>query len=240
LPKRVREISGNKKMKINKKLLQKFIKEEVGVFMAEGYGEKPHRATTMQQIARAGHRVAGPPDPPIPVKDTIGQTIQDTERDFRNAQLKAIEKRKPKTPKEEKWADEDERQAIADEFGVDLELEEERSLKEGPYGGAIPDPRPAATPGYGATKVYLMNPESLEITKKEIEPKIIEIFKTAGIDKSNAYELLGLVQKDLENQLGDFDYEYGETPPDNPSLAEGKKHPVRIRVRASKRQSVAK
>jgi len=113
--------------------------------------------------------------------------------------------------------------------------EEIEALGEGPYGGAIPDPRPAPTPEYGATKVYLMNPQSLEITKKEIEPKIIEIFKSAGIDKSNAYELLGLVQKDLENQLGDFDYEYGATPPNNPSLAESRKHPLRVRVRASKR-----
>ncbi len=113
-------------MKITKLKLKEIIKEEIKALL-EDYRKR------LPRYARTPHHVAGPPSEPIDVKHTIGQTIQDTEKDFRNAQLKAIEKRKPKTPEEKAYQDKIDRQAIADEFGVDLELfdDEEEGLERG-------------------------------------------------------------------------------------------------------------
>ncbi len=113
--------------------------------------------------------------------------------------------------------------------------ESKRPIKE-LYGAPIPPPKPMATPQYPGNEVVLLNPEQLEIMKKTVEPEIIQVLKNHSLSKSNGYELLAIITKDLSNQLGDFNYEYEKAPDTNPSLAEGTKHPVRVRVRSSKRR----
>jgi hypothetical protein len=112
-----------------------------------------------------------------------------------------------------------------------------KMIREGVYGGSIAPPKDSGdSPNLNsAPRAFLMSPEGVEEMKRQLEPEIIQVFKNMQIDKSNAYEILALVLRDLENQLGEFDYEYEETPENNPSLNESKKHPVRLRVRSSKR-----
>jgi hypothetical protein len=118
-----------------------------------------------------------------------------------------------------------------------IEVDEGKQAIKELYGAPIPPPKPMDTPQYPGNEVVLLNPEQLEIMKKTIEPEIIQILKNHSLSKSNGYELLGLITRDLSNQLGDFNYEYEKEGGSNPSLAEGAKHPVRVRVRSSKRRS---
>ena len=106
------------------------------------------------------------------------------------------------------------------------------------YGGDIANPPimgDTESAVYNSGRIVLMGPEELEQMKKQVEPDIIGVLKDYSLNKSDAYELLALVLKDLENQLADFDYEYEETPPDNPSLNERARYPLRMRVRSSKK-----